>query len=72
MRNDDYTIMPEGLQVDGGVVRVCPHCNLKGLEELTDGRLYYTHHQSVGVNETGHPVVNFSFCPKPLPIPELS
>jgi hypothetical protein len=41
----DYTVLPIGTQVEGGVIRVCPKCNRRGLQVEMDGHYFYTHFQ---------------------------
>lgn len=43
----DYTVLPVGTSVEGGVVRVCPKCRRHGLHIEMDGHGFYTHSQVI-------------------------
>lgn len=63
----DYTNMPIGIQIDSGVIVVCPHCNFPGKKDEIQGKPFYKH-QYFDVPE---PEQNFETswkaCPKDLP-----
>jgi hypothetical protein len=47
----DYTVLPVGTKVQGGVVRVCPKCRRHGLHIEMDGHDFYTHFQVISKND---------------------
>ena len=65
MRTRDYSRLPIRTKVENGEVRVCPHCGRAGLCEEVDGREYFVHSQTAGVNEQGGFVLTWESCPKP-------
>jgi hypothetical protein len=47
----DYTVLPIGTKVEGGVVRVCPKCRRHGLHIEMDGHGFYTHFQVISKDD---------------------
>jgi hypothetical protein len=47
----DYTVLPVGTNVEGGVVRVCPKCRRHGLHIEMDGHGFYTHSQVISKDD---------------------
>ena len=61
----DYSLLATGTQIDGGEIRLCPHCGKRGLENKVDGATYYTHLQEWGFDVSGKPQMSWIWCPKP-------
>jgi hypothetical protein len=41
----DYTALAMGTRVEGGVIKVCPKCERRGLHIEMSGHSFYTHFQ---------------------------
>lgn len=67
MRITDYKSLSVGTKVDDGEIQKCPHCGQNGLAETVGGKTYYTHYQTFGFSEAGQPVIEWRFCPMPMP-----
>jgi hypothetical protein len=65
MANYDFTVMPLETTIDGGTIKVCPHCGKHGLFEITYGNAFYTHIQIFRFDEGGKPETINDWCPKP-------
>jgi hypothetical protein len=63
----DFTKMPVGFKRDAGTVQTCTHCGKLGLREEIEGKEYFTHTETIGVNEEGRPVFKWDTCPPALP-----
>lgn len=64
MRITDYSVLPVGLSLDGGEIKVCPHCGKNGLAEEVNKSMFFTHRQEVGWNENNQPVMTWEMCPR--------
>jgi hypothetical protein len=63
----DYTGMPIGIQIDCGVIVVCPHCKLPGKKDEIEGMVFYKH-QYFDVREPARDfVTGWKACPNDLP-----
>jgi hypothetical protein len=43
MTISDYTVLPVGTEIDGGVVEKCPYCLKNGLKVSVGGKDYFNH-----------------------------
>lgn len=64
MRTQDFTRLPIGTKVGKAEIQKCPHCGKPGLAETVYEKMFYTHSQSVGMNEEGNPVISWEMCPQ--------
>lgn len=63
----DYTSMPIGIQIDSGVIVVCPHCKLPGKRDEIQGVVFYKH-QYFDIKEPQRGfVTGWKACPNDLP-----
>jgi hypothetical protein len=58
----DYTVLPMGTKVEGGVVKVCPKCQRRGLNTEMDGHSFYMHSQSLSKNDSGNVFIRRVEC----------
>jgi hypothetical protein len=58
----DYTVLPMGTKVEGGVVKVCPKCQRRGLNVEMDGHSFYTHFQSLSKDNPGNVFIRRVEC----------
>jgi hypothetical protein len=58
----DYTVLPMGTKVEGGVVKVCPKCQKRGLNMEMDGHSFYTHFQSLSKDNPGNVFIRRVEC----------
>lgn len=65
MKVNDYTRLQIGETVDNGVIQNCPYCGKNGLAEQVNGKMFFTHFQAVGFNDSGQPEMKWEWCPKP-------
>jgi len=67
LRVRDYTRLPVGTAFDGFEIRACTECRKPGLFEVTDGKEWFTHSETVGFDDRGNPVVEWQMCPALFP-----
>ena len=60
MKLDDYTTLPVGERVDGGVIAMCPVCGSPGLMQEESNKTFYTHKQWVKFTELGTPEMGWT------------
>lgn len=60
--SSDYTVFPMGTKVEGGVVKVCPKCQRRGLNVEMDGHSFYTHFQSLSKDNPGNVYIRRVEC----------
>jgi hypothetical protein len=63
----DYTVMPIGIQIDSGVIVVCPHCKLPGKKEKIEGVVFYKHQYFDVQKPERDFVTGWKACPNDLP-----
>lgn len=60
----DYTNLPLGLQLDGGEIQACPHCNRIGLRQEIDGKIHFAHSHLAETDEKNNLMIRMDICPK--------
>jgi hypothetical protein len=66
MKVNDYTRLQIGEKIDNGEIQICPHCGKNGLAEQVNGKMFFTHFQAVGFNDSsGQPEMKWEWCPHP-------
>lgn len=68
VRFRDFTNLPVGTEIFGAVIRDCPKCHKRGLLEITSGKAFYVHSETVGIREDGSPDFGWKQC-GPLEFP---
>lgn len=58
----DYTVLPMGTKVEGGVVKVCPKCLRRGLNVEMDGHSFFTHYQVLNKDNPGNVFIRRVEC----------
>jgi len=61
-RTSDFTRLAIGTKTVNGEIQKCPHCAKPGLAETIYGKTFYTHSESVGINERGNPEIRWELC----------
>src|SRR5258708_296094 len=61
-RTTDYTRFPIGTKEGDGEIQECPVCHRRALVEKSGKKIFYTHTQTVGVNEQRQAVVTWQQC----------
>lgn len=64
MKVRDFSKMPVGTKVQDGEIQICPHCGRAALLERVDDKEFFTHSQTVGINEKGGLEINWQSCPE--------
>ena len=59
----DYTGLPINTEIDGKVIKKCPHCGRPGLVEEKDGKTSYIHREAVVYTTNGGDAL-WDACPK--------
>ena len=67
LRIRDYTRLIAGTKFDGFDIETCPDCGKSGLREEVNGKVWFTHKETVGFDSQGNPVMLWETCPPLFP-----
>ena len=59
----DFTKLAVGTKSQGREIQACPYCGKSGLLEEVYGKKFFTHSETVGVNDNNNPEIRWEMCP---------
>jgi hypothetical protein len=67
LRVRDYRRLAPGTKMEDGDIQTCDHCGKSGLVEESNGKKWFTHSETRGVDDDGHPIIGWETCPPLVP-----
>jgi hypothetical protein len=67
LRIRDYTRLSVGDKFEKQDMVACDHCKKPALLEETNGKKIFTHSETIGFDDKGDPVMNWTTCPPLFP-----
>jgi len=59
----DFTKLPLHTRMGEGEILICPYCGRRGLAEKREGKMCYTHLETIDGSKSDQPQVNVEWCP---------